>query len=167
MNKVKLNDVEYKLWFKHVNLDGLIREEWRVACERLDKLYLAAYNAGQVTIHAIADREGLNSSQRARLAQLTPNSAGIHAATVCFIEDEDRNVVATGYSFCSASDQFNKKLGRQIAFNRAVRAFSDSQGGISIEIADNDLARKVHNLIREKPEILGKLLNRMDEPEVD
>jgi hypothetical protein len=41
--------------------------------------------------------------------------------TVCHVEDENRNVLVTGYSFCGPLDQFNKKVGRHIAIGRGMR----------------------------------------------
>lgn len=43
-----------------------------------------------------------------------------NGCTKCLVEDESRNVVAKGYSFCSHKDQFSKKIGRKIAMNRAL-----------------------------------------------
>ncbi|MHA2216920.1 MAG: hypothetical protein ACXACY_13330 [Candidatus Hodarchaeales archaeon] len=40
--------------------------------------------------------------------------------TICTLETDGRKPVATGYAFCSPKDQFNRKIGRSIAFNRAV-----------------------------------------------
>ncbi len=41
------------------------------------------------------------------------------AITVCSIEDEKRNTVAKGYSFCSQLDQFSRPRGRSLSFSRA------------------------------------------------
>jgi hypothetical protein len=44
------------------------------------------------------------------------------AATRCLITNDDGQITwATGYSFCSSKDQFNKKLGRTIARGRAEK----------------------------------------------
>lgn len=49
------------------------------------------------------------------------------AVTICVIEDDDRNELARGYAFCSRDDQFNKRVGREIAFGRALAALSPEQ----------------------------------------
>lgn len=47
-------------------------------------------------------------------------------ATICLIPfpacDEDRPGVVRGVAFCNPLDQFNRKLGRDIALGRAVKA---------------------------------------------
>ena len=43
--------------------------------------------------------------------------------TICVILRE--GLMFHGESFCSASDQFNKKIGRQIAYNRAIEAYNN------------------------------------------
>ena len=43
----------------------------------------------------------------------------VQAATQCMLEDDERNVVAEGWAFCSVQDQFSKAIGRQISEGRA------------------------------------------------
>lgn len=45
--------------------------------------------------------------------------AKVVAVTTCEIEDEDRNVLARGFAFCSYADQFSRPKGRAIAEGRA------------------------------------------------
>ncbi len=45
-------------------------------------------------------------------------------ATICLIPH--KGVVARGIAFCSPRDQFNKRLGRNIALGRAIKAFCNA-----------------------------------------
>ncbi len=45
-------------------------------------------------------------------------------ATICLIPFE--GVITRGIAFCSPRDQFNKRLGRNIALGRAIKAFCNA-----------------------------------------
>ncbi len=45
----------------------------------------------------------------------------IKGLTICTIEDSNRNILASGYSVCSSKDNFNRKIGRSIAKQRAFK----------------------------------------------
>ncbi len=48
--------------------------------------------------------------------------------TLCEMVDEDGNVVVSASSVCSFADNFNYKMGRRIAFGRAMSEYSE--GGL-------------------------------------
>lgn len=53
-------------------------------------------------------------------------------ATVCEIHDK-QNTLAVGISLCSDKDNFSRKIGRQIAINRAFRAIANGYNSSPIE----------------------------------
>lgn len=53
-------------------------------------------------------------------------------ATVCEIHDKDK-LYAVGIAFCSDKDNFSRKIGRQIAINRAFRAIANGYNSSPIE----------------------------------
>lgn len=48
--------------------------------------------------------------------------------TLCEMVDEDGKVIVSGVSVCSFSDHFNYRMGRRIAFGRAMSDYSE--GGL-------------------------------------
>ena len=89
---VEINGQRLGVWFQHAqdNEDG-----------RLDESLDEAIRLGQVKEHVI-------------------DGPIVVGATRCYLEDENRKVVAVGYAFCSWEDQFNKAKGRQISLSRAI-----------------------------------------------
>lgn len=113
MHTINVDGKEYRLQFRHIHFGQDIGVE---ACaERLTDVFREAFKAGQVKLHAYYEEHDDEMFTPCIIA------ISLNGATVCYVEDEDRNVLSTGYSFCSVNDQFDKKRGRQIAMGRALR----------------------------------------------
>jgi hypothetical protein len=98
-NNVVINGNKYKARFKHFRPNENTLEWWTI----IDKLILEAEQRNQITV--------LPEKKSVRMAQ---------AVTVCVLEDMDKRPVAVGHAFCSFRDQFSKRIGRDIALNRAM-----------------------------------------------
>ena len=61
------------------------------------------------------------------LGQIPDTTPKATAVTICHLEDTSHNRLATGYSFCSNSDQFSKKRGRTISEGRARKQLRKTQ----------------------------------------
>ena len=126
MRTVKINGEEFNLQFRHVNNSN--PGSYIKAAEngvQMAECYKSAYISGQIDLHAyeqrMIDDSGMTINE---LVDPRLISTTLNGATVCHIENDQREVLATGYSFCSEEDQFNKKLGRQIALGRAIAEFN-------------------------------------------
>jgi hypothetical protein len=51
-------------------------------------------------------------------------------ATYCFLEDETRHVVAMGVAFCGPQDQYNRKIGRDISYGRALKSLHTMEADV-------------------------------------
>lgn len=51
----------------------------------------------------------------------SPPMASKGGTTICYIENEDNQVVVSGMAVCSKEDQYNKKIGRAISLGRAMK----------------------------------------------
>lgn len=112
--KFKFNGKQYYARYHHVRIG---HEEWH---NRLLECLTNAINFGQIDIHA-CDKRYLEKSSLHNVFSDYYAPLVFNGATICEIENESREIIARGYSFCSANDQFNKKVGRQIAFGRAKK----------------------------------------------
>lgn len=107
--KIELNGHTFRVWFNHVQNNNF-KNEMLI----LDAIQ-AAVKVKQIKLFG-QDNE-------------LPN---VKAATVCTIETNDgkHEVISTGYSFCSASEQrFVKSDSRNRALGRAIGAYWKSVGG--------------------------------------
>lgn len=43
--------------------------------------------------------------------------------TICYLEDEENNVLSRGYATCSKTEQYNKRIGRLISQGRALKSY--------------------------------------------
>jgi len=79
---------------------------------------LDAFQVGQIDdyrIHGVSEYGPLFESV------LHPSAITVCEATSLEKDEDGRNkIVARGVAFCSRQDQFNKSLGRKIAFNRTI-----------------------------------------------
>lgn len=74
--------------------------------------------------HYRYDGEGeLRRYLRSKPNDFEPSPFG--GETVVEIVDQRTGVSATGIAFCSTKDQFNYKMGRKIAFGRAMKLMTD------------------------------------------
>ena len=58
--------------------------------------------------------------------------------TICGIWDTEKNTMSYGYAVCSPEDQFEKKVGRKLAYDRAI-----SKPCVTIYVSDNDSVSKI------------------------
>lgn len=125
---ITLEGKKYNLWFKHCNLQHAYQlgRQNKISQTKLSDQeefvytnYVTAFEAGQIKEHAWDGRlvQGAKHNVRSTIGNM------FNGCTICYIEDENRNVVATGYSFCDYNDTFQRKEGRKWATKRAVREF--------------------------------------------
>lgn len=63
-------------------------------------------------------------------------------ATVCRLILEDSRVISLGISICAESDNFSKKIGRDISFSRALKALESKQSRFKINYTTEKEALK-------------------------
>lgn len=123
MIRVTISAVEYGAKFDHIHFDPhSLRKPLKISMDpgrnaaKVDmilQLFNRAAELGQVSLY------GNEPYDPETLPELIfPSICGV---TRCTLIDKDAGVVSEGYSFCSDSDQFNKKKGRHISLGRAIR----------------------------------------------
>ena len=109
MKTVNFNGEELRTQFRHITPDRNKNFD-----EVVTQAFSDAFLSGQVNVHV--------RDKNVDVRNIAPYV--FNAATVCYLEDENRQVKAIGYSFCSSNDQFSKDRGRKIALNRALHELS-------------------------------------------
>lgn len=65
--------------------------------------------------------------------------------TICTLSQEDGTKVAVGLSICAVKDNVSRKIGRDISYNRAMKAFISHKNHYPINI--NNTKREVIQLL--------------------
>lgn len=97
---------KYKVFFEHLNLEGLV-----------DKL---------LSSNGTKDSFLLLNSFR-RVSQEERDGISLCGVTYCYLEDMEGNLVRVGKSKCSIKDLFNKEVGRKISLKDAVSVLPRSE----------------------------------------
>jgi hypothetical protein len=66
-------------------------------------------------------------------------------ATVCKLILKDNRVISLGISICAASDNFSKKIGRDISFSRALKALESKRNHFPINYNTNKISLEKFN----------------------
>lgn len=66
-------------------------------------------------------KPSLPEGYQARFNHIRIDDSPRGGATFCSVLDADDHVVARGSAFCNAKDNFNKRIGRDIALGRALK----------------------------------------------
>ncbi len=104
--------------------------------------------------HFQIERYGRHDKKLGRLGALP----FARAVTICIIEDDDRNELTRGYAFCSPEDQFNRRVGRMIAYGRALAGLAP--GELREEVVREEHVRRQ---VQRQESYQGALLDRMFE----
>lgn len=102
--------------------------------------------------------------------KILPSTDEGRILTQCFLVDENKKIIAYGQSVQNPIDNFNRKLGNRIAFNRASYAASLISEGITETVRTCLHTSTPHWAIRtaglanfyEHDDYLVNLLNRID-----
>ena len=105
---IVIDDKPLGVFFQHAHMgqldDDVGMEKYDEVRLRIENALNEAFKAGQIRAHSTMGLPDIS----------------VEGVTVCFLEDEDRNIVSTGYAFCSVNDQFNKERGRNVSLSRAI-----------------------------------------------
>ena len=76
--------------------------------------------------------------------------------TICGIWDTEKNTMSFGYAKCSPNDQFVKKIGRELAYNRALE-----KPIVIVYISENEYVSDVfiNNALTLEDKIMNKSSN--------